>query len=118
MRERLALAFVGLALVIVVVAGLVRALTLGDIVHATEADGLRQQAVVVGQLVDGLEQVGAPVDAAALAGSVAPHVRLVVERAGVDDLVVDGAGYDASAVDITTSRTVGGATVTLTQDTT
>ena len=31
----------------------------------------------------------------------APHVRLVVERAGLDDLVVDGAGYDAAAADVT-----------------
>jgi signal transduction histidine kinase len=109
---------VGLALVIVVVAGLVRALTLGDIVHSTEADDLHQQALVVGHLVDGLEQSGASVDAAALAGVAAPHVRLVVERAGLDDLVVEGAGYDAAAADITASRTVGGATVTLVQDAT
>ena len=58
MRERLTLAFVGLALVIIVVAGAVRSMTLGDIVHAAETEDLQQQALAVGRVVEGLEQSG------------------------------------------------------------
>ncbi len=46
----------------------------------------------------------------------APHVRLIVERPGEDDVVVDGAGFDADAQDVSASSTVGDATVTLVQD--
>lgn len=116
MRERLTLAFVGLALVIIVVAGAVRAMTLGDIVHVSETDDLQQQSLVVGRVVEGLEQSDRPVDVASLSDLVAPHVRLVVERPGQDDVVVDGAGFDAAAQDVSASSTVGGSTVTLVQD--
>ena len=116
MRERLTLAFVGLALVIIVVAGAVRAMTLGDVVHASETDDLQQQSLVVGRVVDGLEQSDRPVDAASLSDLVAPHVRLIVERPGQDDVVVDGAGFDADAQDVSASSDVGDATVTLVQD--
>ena len=116
MRERLTLAFVGLALVIIVVAGAVRAMTLGDIVHASETDDLELQSLVVGRVVDGLEQSDRPVDAASLSDIVAPHVRLIVERPGEDDVVVDGSGFDAAAQDVSASSTVGDATVTLVQD--
>ncbi|WP_107767769.1 sensor histidine kinase [Nocardioides terrigena] len=116
MRERLTLAFVGLALVIIVVAGAVRAMTLGDVVHASETDDLQQQSLVVGRVVEGLEQSGRPVDAASLSDLVAPHVRLIVERSGQDDVVVDGAGFDADAQDVSASSDVGDATVTLVQD--
>jgi signal transduction histidine kinase len=116
MRERLTLAFVGLALVIIVVAGAVRAMTLGDIVHASETDDLQQQSLVVGRVVEGLEQSGRPVDAASLSDLVAPHVRLIVERPGQDDVVVDGAGFDAAAQDVSASSAVGDSTVTLVQD--
>jgi signal transduction histidine kinase len=116
MRERLTLAFVGLALVIIVVAGAVRAMTLGDVVHASETDDLQQQSLVVGRVVEGLEQSDRPVDAASLADLVAPHVRLIVERPGQDDVVVDGAGFDADAQDVSASSAVGDATVTLVQD--
>ncbi|WP_107771358.1 ATP-binding protein [Nocardioides sediminis] len=118
MRERLTLAFVGLALVIVVVAGLVRAMTLGDIVHASETEDLQQQAVMVGRVVDGLEQSGRPVDADALAGLVAPHVRLEVERAGEPALLLDGPDYVEGEADVRASSTVDGTTVTLVQDAT
>lgn len=118
MRERLTLAFVGLALVIVVVAGLVRALTLADIVHSTETDDLRQQALVVGQVVEALGQADQPVDPAALGELVAPHVRLTVERAGDAPVVVDGEAYDAASPDVEATRTVGDTTVTLVQDAT
>lgn len=116
MRERLTLAFVGLALVIIVVAGAVRAMTLGDIVHASETDDLQQQALVVGRVVEGLEQSDRPVDAASLSDLVGPHTRLVVERPGENDVVVDGAGFDESAQDVSASTTVGAATTTLVQD--
>ncbi|KRF07810.1 hypothetical protein ASG88_03105 [Nocardioides sp. Soil777] len=116
MRERLTLAFVGLALVIIVVAGAVRAMTLGDVVHASETDDLQQQSLVVGRVVEGLEQSDRPVDVASLSDLVAPHVRLVVERPGQDDVVVDGAGFDAAAQDVSASSTVGDSTVTLVQD--
>ncbi len=118
MRERLTLAFVGLALVIVVVAGVVRAMTLADVVHSTETDDLRQQALVVARVVEGLEQSDRPVDAGSMAGLVGPHVRMLVERTGAAPLVLDGAGYDDTRQDVRASRTVGDATVTLVQDTT
>lgn len=116
MRERLTLAFVGLALVIIVVAGAVRAMTLGDIVHASETDDLQQQAPVIGRVVEGLEQSGRPVDTSTLSDLVGPHARLIVERPGEDDVVVDGAGFDESAQDVSASTTVGDATITLVQD--
>jgi signal transduction histidine kinase len=118
MRERLTLAFVGLALVIVVVAGLVRAMTLGDIVRASETEDLQQQAVMIGRVVDGLEQAGQPVDAGSLAGLVAPHVRLEVDSAGEPAVVVDGPDYVEDAEDVRASTSVGGTTVTLVQDAT
>ncbi|KRF36691.1 sensor histidine kinase [Nocardioides sp. Soil805] len=118
MRERLTLAFVGLALVIVVVFGVVRAITLGDVVHSTQTDDLRQQALVVGRVVETLEQSDQPVDEAALAGLVSPHVRALVERSGAAELVVDGAGYDDAAADVRASSAVGDTTVTLVQDAT
>ena len=104
MRERLTLAFVGLALVIIVVAGAVRAMTLGDVVHASETDDLQQQSLVVGRVVEGLEQSDRPVDAGSLSDLVAPHVRLIVERPGQDDVVVDGAGFDADSQDVSASN--------------
>lgn len=118
MRGRLTLAFVGLALVIVVVAGVVRAVTLGNIVHASETDDLQQQALAVGRVVEGLEQSGREVDAAALSDLVAPHVRLVVARPGAADVVVEGADFDAASVDVLATGTAGDATVTLVQDAT
>lgn len=118
MRERLTLAFVGLALVIVVVAGLVRAMTLGDIVRSSETEDLQQQAVMIGRVVDGLEQAGRPVDAGSLAGLVAPHVSLEVERAGEPALLLDGSDYVEGEEDVRASNTVGGTTVTLVQDAT
>ena len=118
MRERLTLAFVGLALVIVVVAGVVRAITLDNIVHTAETEHLQQQALVVGRVVEGLQEAGRPVDAEALAALVSPHVRLELERTGVPSIVVDGADYDEAAEDVRASTSVGDATVTLVQDAT
>ena len=116
MRGRLTLAFVGLALVIVVVAGVVRAITLGNIVHTAETEDLQQQALVVGRVLTGLEESGRPVDSTTLAALLAPHVRLVLERPGADPLTVDGSAFDPTAPDVRAATAVGDATVTLVQD--
>lgn len=116
MRERLTLAFVGLALVIIVVAGAVRSMTLGDIVHAAETEDLQQQALAVGRVVEGLEQSGQEVDAGSLADLVPPHVRLLVERPGAADVVVEGVDFDGTREDVRAASTAGEATVTLVQD--
>jgi signal transduction histidine kinase len=116
MRERLTLAFVGLALVIVVVGGVVRAITLGNIIHATETEDLQQQALVVGRVLTGLEESGRPVDGSTLGALLAPHVRLVLDRPGADTLTVDGSDFDPAAQDVEVSTAVGDATVTLVQD--
>jgi signal transduction histidine kinase len=115
-RERLTLAFVGLALVIIVVAGAVRSMTLGDIVHASETEDLQQQALAVGRVVEQLDRAGRPVDTGSLADLVPPHVRLVVDRPGTADVVVEGTDYDETSPDIRAASTAGGVTVTMVQD--
>ena len=116
MRERLTLAFVGLALVIVVVGGVVRAITLGNIIHATETEDLQQQALVVGRVVARLEESGRPVDAGALSALVSPQLRLVLERAGAAPVVVAGSDFEEPDKDVRASTRVGDATITLVQD--
>lgn len=113
MRERLTLAFVGLALVLLSVAGVVRALAVADITRTAELDHLGADARFVAQVVETRHEAGEEVSSGYLDALVAPETRLTVERAGRSTLVVEGSGFAVGDLGdpLEVSQTVGGTTV-------
>ena len=113
MRERLTLAFVGLALVLLSVAGVVRGLAVADITRTAELDHLGADARFVARVVETRHEMGEDVTAAYLEGLVAPETRLTVERAGDETLVAEGSGFSVGDLGdpLEVTQTVGATTV-------
>lgn len=117
MRERLTIAFVALAVVVILVAGLVRAFTLRDLIEERESETLDRTAQVVAVMVANAERDGDPVTPAFLEPLTDESTAIAVEREGLPPVVARGASYDvAEEADDTIGReTVGQTMVTVRQ---
>jgi signal transduction histidine kinase len=112
-RGRLTLAFVGLAAVLLTVAGLVRAVTIADITRSSELVHLSDQARLVATVVDRRPVTGGPVTPAELDGLVPAETRLEVVRRGEAPVTVSGSGFAHGSLGdaLRVSETVGDTTV-------
>jgi signal transduction histidine kinase len=118
MRERLTASFVLLAIVLLVAAGLVRSFVLKDLVREQEYGHLRQETELVAAIVSDRTSAGGDVDVTFLERLVGTGARLEYDAPGRTPLVVRGAGYtgtDDPATDMSSSRRVGGGTITLSE---
>src|SRR3954469_16611436 len=93
MRRRLTLSFVVLAVVLLLLAGVVRSFILRDLVREQEATHLRQEAALVAAIVQEREDAGRRVDTAMLKRLVGPDTRLEYAPQGGSPLVARGADY-------------------------
>lgn len=123
MRERLTAAFVVLAVVLLVCAGLVRSFVLQDLVREQEYGHLRQESELAAAIIEDRVAGGGAVDERFLRGLVGSDTRLEY-AAGGRSVVVRGADYsgaDDPAEDMASSREVaggaarGGGTVTVSE---
>src|SRR4051812_4683288 len=94
MRNRLTVAFVVLAVLLLLGAGVVRSFVLRDIVRQQEADHLHQEASLIATVV-GRERPG-QVDRDLLAGLVASGQRLEYAVPGSPPVVVHGHDYEGT----------------------
>lgn len=76
MRERLVAAFVGIAVLVLVLFGVFRAYSIGDLVREQEARSLDRSAVLIADLVGERESAGRPVSARYLEGLLDQAERL------------------------------------------
>jgi len=97
MRERLTLAFVAVAVVLVTVAILVRAYALSGDLRADKSVDLHAEAASLASAIDERTAAGKTVDATFLARIIGPDVRAVYHRAGLPDVVVMGSDFPGSA---------------------
>jgi signal transduction histidine kinase len=113
-RERLTLAFVGLALVLMSVAGVVRGLAVADITRTGELDHLGADARFVAKVVESRYETGEEVTAVYLDGLVAPETQLTVEHEGEETLVAEGSGFSVGELGepLEVTQSIGGTTVT------
>jgi len=95
MRRRLTACFVLLALLILLLAGVVRAFAVRDLLDDQERAHLRQDVRMMALRVDDRIAAGDPVDRAFLDDLVSPDVQATFERDG-ETVVATGAGYDVS----------------------
>ena len=95
MRRRLTACFVLLALLILLLAGVVRAFAVRDLLDDQERAHLRQDARTMALRVDDRIAAGDPVDQAFLDDLVTSGVQATLERGG-ETVVSTGAGYDVS----------------------
>ena len=93
MRERLTLAFTGLALAILVVVVLVRSVAVENIVRSNEEDHLGVHADQVARTLDARYEAGETVDRAVLERLTGDEQRLTVTRSGEPTIEAQGAGY-------------------------
>jgi signal transduction histidine kinase len=93
LRERLTLAFTGLALAILVVVVLVRSVAVENIVRSHEEDHLGVHADQVARTLDARYEAGEPVDAAVLQRLTGDEMRLRVTRPGEPTVEAQGVGY-------------------------
>ena len=98
MRRRLTACFVLLALLILVLASVVRAFAVRDLLEDQERAHLRQDARLMALRLDSRIADGDPVDRAFLDDLVTTDVQATFQRDGVS-VVSTGAGYDASDAD-------------------
>lgn len=117
MRERLTVAFVVMAVVVLLVAGVVRAFTLRDLIEEREASTLDRQARLVAVLVTNAERDGEAITTALLEPTAIERTVVTVERQGLPTVSAVGESYDRSDEDDDTvgTETVGRTTVTVRQ---
>ncbi|PVG81561.1 hypothetical protein DDE18_16250 [Nocardioides gansuensis] len=113
MRQRLTLAFVGLALVILSSAGVVRAFTIADVTRDSELNHLGFDTRLIAHVVED-RQVEGPLTSGDVEPLVRDATRVTVEVPGAAPLVVEGAGFDDAALadPLRVRETVGETTVT------
>ena len=102
MRERLTIAFVALAVVVLLVAGVVRAFTLRDLIQEREAASLTRSAQLIAAAVTSAEANGDPVTTSSLAPMTAERTSVTVQRTGLPEVVSIGTGYDVAQQDADT----------------
>jgi len=112
-RERLALAFVGLTLAILVPAGIVRGLWLAHQVRESELDALGEHATQVAVVFDRRFDAGLPVSSLQLQDLTDTDARLTVRHPNSPDLTATGDRFRAEATGrpLEVTRTVGETTV-------
>lgn len=118
MRERLTIAFVVLAVVLLLGAGVVRTYVLRDLVREQEAAHLQQEIGLVAAIIDDRTASGGTVDDEFLDSLVGPGARLEFDAGQGTPVVVRGeeyAGADDPAADMSATDRAGGGTVTLSQ---
>ncbi|QZY28434.1 HAMP domain-containing protein [Nocardioides coralli] len=90
MRERLAAAFVLLAVLVLVMAGAVRARAVGDLLRDQEAMQLRNDAALVADVIDDYLATGRDVDVVLLDGLVRADAQLEFVTASGESVVATG----------------------------
>ena len=115
MRERITIAFVVLAMAVLLGAGTVRAYTLSDLLREQEGAHLSHDVVLIGELVANQRAAGQPVDEEFLQGVVADTARLEYVDPSGRTIVVEGDEYagdpDSDDLSSTASTDVGMITV-------
>ena len=106
MRERITVAFVVLALAVLVGAGTVRAFSLRDILREETAAHLQHEAELTTRLIAEHSEAELPVDEAYLQDLVSPHVRLEYTPPAGGTVVVEGSDFEASGEDDPLESTV------------
>lgn len=116
MRERLTASFVVVVVLLLTAAALVRVVTLTGDLRAQESENLHAQLDLIGQLVEGRQDAGLPVDEAFLSGLVPQQTRLVADT-GSERITVAGGDYDSDEPkkDLAVSEFVGRIHLRLTQ---
>ena len=94
MRERITIAFVVLAMAVLLGAGTVRAYTLRDLLREQEGAHLSNDVVLIGELIANQRAAGQPVDEEFLQGIVGDDTQLEYVDPSGTTLVVEGEGYD------------------------
>lgn len=115
MRERITIAFVVLAMAVLLGAGTVRAFTLRDLLREQDGAHLSQQAFLTANLVASQRASGGTVDRDFLAGITAPDTQLEYATPSGRETVVDGSDYvaDPDAEDVSASVETDVGTITL-----
>lgn len=114
MRERITIAFVLLAIAVLLGAGTVRAFTFLDLLREQDATHLHHDAVLIGELISEQRDRGDEVDEQFLSTLVEPSTRLRYVDENDESVVVIGAAYDGvPREDVTASASSDGGTVTL-----
>ncbi len=118
MRGRLTLAFVCLVLVISVVAGVIRAQTLGDLTRASELRHLTHNAQAVARIVEGFEADGIAITPDRLAPFIPERSVLTLERSGGPTLTVAAPDHVPVEADAgpRVRESVGSVTVSIAED--
>ena len=96
MRERLTLAFVLLAVAVLIGAGIVRSFTLRDLMEQQETMHLQQEARLTLVLIDDQRKAGKPVDLAFLARITSPTSRIEFTAHGKKPVVTEGSSYEGA----------------------
>ncbi|WP_370246431.1 sensor histidine kinase [Nocardioides sp.] len=95
MRDRLVVAFIALALLVVAGAGTVRAITLSGQLEEVAQDFVALEAPRLARALAHARETGAVVDEEYLAPYAGPRVRLTYSRPGAAPVVLSGAEFDA-----------------------
>jgi len=93
MRERITIAFVILAMAVLIGAGTVRAYTLRDLLREQEGAHLSNDVVLIGELVANQRAAGQPIDEEFLQSVVADTTRLEYVDPSGQTIVVEGDEY-------------------------
>ena len=114
MRERITVSFVLLAIAVLLLAGVVRAFTLRDLLREQESGYLRHDVVLVQELVADELQSGDPLDRKFFETLVEPVNQLTYVDPDGEKIVVRGPDYEGSpGADLTASLTTDVGTITL-----
>lgn len=118
MRERITIAFVLIAIAVLLGAGTVRSFTLRDLLREQESAHLRHDTVLIGALVANRRAQGRPVDKEYLSGLLEPSTRLRYVDPDGEAVVVRGEDYSGEpAEDLTASSKTDVGTITLSRRT-
>ena len=117
MRERLTVAFVLLAVTVLLIAGVVRAVTLRDLIEQRESVSLDRHARLVAVMVANAERDGTAVTPEFLQPVVVAGTSVTVQRRGLPPVSATDPGYDSAdtSSDTVGRETVGQTTVTVRQ---
>lgn len=118
MRERLTLAFVLLAVAVLLGAGVVRSFTLQDLMEQQETMHLQQEARLTLVLIEDQRRTGKPVDQAFLARITSPTSRTEYIADGEQPVVTEGSSYEGagdSELDLSVEETGDGGTVVVSE---
>lgn len=113
MRERLAAAFVVLAVAVLLLAGLARAQAVGDLLRDQALMNLRTDAGLIAAVVDEQRSSGDAVDRRMLDGLVRTDSRLEYRDPGGRPVVVTGREFDDEELLTSETQTADGGTVVL-----